>query len=247
MQRGIGDVGDVSNEGQTVAARAAFTRRGALIGARRVLPLAAGVFVYGLVFGLLARQAGLSAVEALLMSALVFAGASQLVAVGLWATPLPLGAIVLATLVVNLRYLLMGAALRPLLGRLRPFVAYGSVFFMADENWALTTGEMAAGRDDGAFLLGSGLALYASWLGATALGYTAGSRLGDPARWGLDFVFTAAFLSLLVGMWRGKRDLLPWCAAAVVATVVWRLVPGEWYIIAGAATGAIVGVWRYAD
>src|SRR5215470_13566054 len=96
--------------------KATFTRRGLLDGTRMILPLALGAFTYGAVFGVLARQAGLSVLEALLMSGLVFAGASQFVALGLWTAPLPIVALISTTLIVNLRHVLMGAALRPWFG-----------------------------------------------------------------------------------------------------------------------------------
>src|SRR5436309_15947149 len=91
-----------------------FTLAGVMRGVRRALPVAVSVFTVGLVFGVLGRQAGLSGVEATLMSALVFAGASQFVALSLWLImPFPVITIILTTLVVNLRHLLMGASLRP--------------------------------------------------------------------------------------------------------------------------------------
>jgi predicted branched-subunit amino acid permease len=82
-------------------------------GFRTCLPVAVGVGGYGVAFGVLARQAGLSVAEASLMSAFVLAGASQLVAVELWDAPLPVVTIVATTLVVNLRYVLVSASLRP--------------------------------------------------------------------------------------------------------------------------------------
>jgi len=164
-----------------------FTWAGALDGARRGLPLAVSVCAYGLVFGVLARQARLGLGEAALMSGLVAAGASQFVVLTLWATPLPVLTIVLTTFVVNLRLVLMGAALRPWFARLSPLRAYGSVFFLGDESWALTLREVEAGGRNGAFLLGSGLTIAAAWLGATIVGHTIGATLRDPAQWGLDF------------------------------------------------------------
>ena len=225
----------------------AFDLAGALEGARRCLPLALSVFAYGLVFGILARQAGLSPAESVLMSAMVFAGAAQFVALGLWATPLPVAAIVATTRVVNLRHLLMGAALAPLLLRMRRrSAAYASVFFMVDESWALTVGEQAKGSRNGAFLLGSGLAVFVAWVGATFLGRTVGDAVGDPARWGLDFAFTAVLAALLVGLWRGRSDLLPWVSAAAVAVVASRLLPGNWHILLGALAGSLMGATRRA-
>ena len=224
-----------------------FTRAGALAGARQAGVLALSVFVYGTLFGVLARQAGLNFVEALLMSGLVCAGTSQFMALGLWTTPLPLVAIVLTTLVVNLRHLLMGAALRPWLAGLPIGKVSSSIFFMGDENWALTVREFDRGGRDAGFLLGSGLVLFASWLGATGCGWLVGAALGDPARWGLDFAFTAAFAALLVGMWKGRADLAPWAIAAIVAIAAAQWLPGKWYIVLGGLAGSLAGALRHDD
>ncbi|HEV8192940.1 MAG TPA: AzlC family ABC transporter permease [Ktedonobacterales bacterium] len=223
-----------------------FTWQGLLDGARMILPLAFGAFTYGVVFGVLARQAGLSPVEALLMSSLVFAGASQFVALGLWTLPLPVVALIVTTLIVNLRHVLMGAALRPWFGRLSAPHAYGSMFFMTDENWAMTTRQFASGSRDAALLLGSGLTLFVAWVSATLVGEVAGAVVPDPTAIGLDFVFTAVFLSLLIGLWRGRSDLLPWLAAAVVALAAAYWLPGKWYILLGGLVGGLVGAWRHA-
>jgi len=223
-----------------------FTRRGLLDGARLILPLALGTFTYGVVFGVLARQTGLSVLEALLMSGLVFAGAAQFVALGLWSLPLPVVGLIFTTLIVNLRHVLMGAALRPWFGRLSALRAYGSMFFMTDENWAMTIRQFAAGYRDAAFLLGAGLMLFVAWVGATLLGEAAGAVVPDPAAIGLDFVFTAVFLSLLVGLWKGKSDLLPLLAAAIVALAAAHWLPGKWYILLGGLAGSLIGAWRYA-
>lgn len=224
-----------------------FTVSGALLGARRALPLAISGLADGLVFGVLARQAGMSLGEALLMSGAVFAGTAQFVALGLWTAPLPVVALAATTLVVNARHLLMGATLAPHLGRLSPPRRYGSAFFLTDETWALALRERALGTLDGAFILGGGLALFASWVMSTAGGYLAGLVLRDPARWGLDFVFPALVVALLAGMWRGRATLLPWVVAAAVALAATVLLPGKWYILLGGIAGAVVGALRDAD
>lgn len=224
-----------------------FDRRGLLEGARESWPVALGVFTYGLVFGLLARQAGLSAAGALSMSAFVFAGASQFVALGLWGPDLPFTGIVVTTLVVNLRHVLMGAALGPWFSRLSPLQAYGSLFFMTDESWALTLSRAARREEfNAAYLLGSGLTVYAAWVCSTLAGRLAVAGLGDPARYGLDFAFTAVFLCLLLGLRRGRADLLPWMTAAGVSFLATSFVPGKWHILAGALAGSLVAAlaWR---
>ncbi len=238
---------DLSESDKSTSANVTFTLPGALRGVRRAIPLAISVFAIGLVFGVLAKQAKLSIVQSLLMSGLVYAGASQFVALSLWtAVPLPVTAIILTTFVVNLRHLLMGASLRPWFARLPPAKIYTSLFFMVDESWALTMSNFAAGGRDGAFLLGSGLILFVAWVGGTLVGQTVGSLIQNPAQWGLDFVFTAVFTALLIGMWKGKSNILPWAVAAAVAVAAAHWLPGKWYILLGGIAGSVVGAMTNA-
>ncbi|NIB98862.1 AzlC family ABC transporter permease [Halobacterium sp. R2-5] len=234
---------DADDDVQSVEFTAAGFREGFVTG----FPVAVGVAGYGVVFGVVARRAGLSVAEAAVMSATVVAGAAQLVAVELWADPIPVVAVVSTTLLVNLRYVLMGAALRPWLGQLDPLEAYGSVFFFADENWALSIGALRSGSRNGAFLFGSGVVLWLLWIASTAVGATAGDLVGDPATYGLDFVATALFLTLAAGFWGGKESLRPWVAAAAAALATNAVVPGEWYILVGALAGAAAEVVTYED
>jgi len=225
----------------------AFTIKGALTGAQRALPLALSVFAYGSVFGVLARQTGMSAVEAISMSGFVNAGSAQLVVLDLWNFPLPAFTIILTTLIINLRHLLMGAALQPWFSQLSTPRKYLSAFFIGDENWALSMREFQQGQRDAAFLLGSGLMLFIAWLASTATGYAMGAGVSDPARWGLDFAFLAVFLALIAGMWRGKSDMLPWAVAAGVAILASHWLPGKWYIVLGGLAGSAAGAMRHAD
>lgn len=222
-----------------------FDRAGVLEGLRLCLPLALSVFAYGVVFGVLSRQAGLTLAESLLMSSIVFAGSSQFAALGLWATPLPIAAIVLTTLIINLRHLLMGAAIAPYFQELRPRWRWASLFFLTDENWALTMGAYERGSRNGALLLGGGLALFVSWTGSTLIGQLLGSAIAEPERYGLDFAFTAVFLALLAGMWKGRSSLLPWAVAALVAVMTARALPStSWYILLGGLAGSLAGGLR---
>jgi len=222
-----------------------FGREGIRAGFLTCLPVALGVGGYGIAFGMLARQAGLSVAEATLMSATVIAGAAQIVVVELWTDPLPVAAIVLTTLAINLRYSLMGAALGPWFERLSPRQSYGSLLVMADENWALTMRDLKSGSGRGAFLLGSGIAIWCCWVGATIIGATAGGVIGDPARYGIDFVLAAVFIALAVELWDGRSTLVPWLVALVTAIVAATFVPGRWYILLGGLAAAAVEVIRY--
>jgi 4-azaleucine resistance transporter AzlC len=223
-----------------------FGLAGLRLGAAAAAPVALGVAVYGLVYGMLAGQAGMTLAEAGCMSALVFAGASQFVALDMWVQPLPVAALARTALVVNLRHVLMGAALGPHLAGAGPLRAYGSMFFLVDEGFALAAAYHARGGRGTSFLLGTGLVLHVAWLGSTLAGHAAGALVPDPARYGLDFAFTAAFLALLAGLWRGRGDAAVWLAAAGAAVAGQHLLPGKWYILAGGLAGGLVGLARPA-
>jgi 4-azaleucine resistance transporter AzlC len=213
-----------------------------LLGARTFIPLAISIAAYGVVWGVLAGQAGMSVAEVALMSAFVFAGASQFVALEMW-TPgtLPILSIVIATAIVNLRMLLMTATLRPLVSHLPLARSLPAMFFVSDEQWALTMAEVARGRGSLGFLLGTGVLSWLSWTLSTLVGRLVGALIDDPARYGLDFAFTATFLALLMGMWKGKSDLVPWAVAALAAIAAARLIEGNWYIIIGGLAGSLAG------
>ena len=86
-----------------------------------------------------------------------------------------------------------------------------------------------------------GYSSWISWAGSTLLGRLAGAFIDDPTRYGLDFAFTATFLVLLLGMWKGKTDIVPWAVAAASAILTAKLVPGNWYIIVGGLLGSLAG------
>lgn len=222
-----------------------FERSGLRAGFRIGLPVAIGVGGYGITFGILATQAGLSVAEATLMSATVVAGAAQIVAIELWTEPIPIAAILLTTLAINFRYLLLGAALEPWFRQLSTPKAYGSLFFMADENWALTLRDLKAGSGRGAFLLGSGFALWSAWVVSTAIGALAGGAITDPAAYGIDFILAVVFVALAVDLWEGAASILPWSVALVTALVASAVLPGQWYILLGGIAAGVAEMIRY--
>lgn len=218
-----------------------------LAGAAQVSPIVVSVVLYGLLFGALAGQAGLSPLEVVLMSGLVFSGAAQFVAVDLWSSPVAVGTVAAATLLVGSRHVLMGATLAPGLSGIPAARAYGALFFMVDEAWALSLRRVGEGRFSLAFYAGLCAPLYLTWLATTGIGAAAGTLFArDPARYGVDVVFTAVFVVLLAGLWKGKANLLPWTASAAAAIASERLMPGAWYIFVGGVAGVAAAAltWR---
>jgi 4-azaleucine resistance transporter AzlC len=213
-----------------------------LLGAWQMLPLLLGVIPFGLILGALAAEKGLSLLETTLMSALVFAGGSQFVAIGLWAHPIPILAIVASTALVNLRHLLMGAAIAPRLGRFGRRRPYLALFFLADEIWAVALRRAAVQGLTPAFYAGQVVPFYLSWILWTSIGNLAGSVVADPRRYGFDFAFAVVFLVILLGLWRGRRSVLPVAASAAGALLAWKLLPGVWYIFIGGLAGTAAAI-----
>jgi predicted branched-subunit amino acid permease len=216
-------------------------------GLRDIAPLAIGVGVYGLAFGLLAAQAGMTALETGLMGASVFAGSAQIVAVERLVAGAGAGAALAAGLALNLRLLLITASLRDELAP-RPWwqIVLG-VHVATDENWALMHAARAAGRDVGyRYLLGGGVGLLVVWIAATALGAGVAAGMPEPRALGMDFAFAAAFIAILRNLWRGAIDLAPWLAslACTVLLVVATPLQPSWALALGGAAGAAVAGWR---
>ncbi len=136
----------------------------------------------------------------------------------------------------------MGAVLTEKLQGLNTIQKYISLFFLVDENWAYSLNEWKHGNQNAALLAGVGFSLFLSWTVSTGLGSMLGSGKMDPVKWGIDFAFTAIFIFLATGMWQGKKDLIPWVIAAVVAIITSNFFPGKWYILAGSISGSIAGV-----
>lgn len=206
------------------------------------LPLIASVLPFALLWGTLAQQAGLSALETGLMSGLVFAGSAQFVATGIWTTPPAVATLVLAVFIVNLRHVLMGAALAPAIRSWGGWRSHLALFFMADEVWALALQRRAQRGLTPGFYFSVGVVFYLCWVASTQLGYRAGSWIPDPAAYGFDFAFAAVFLCLVRSFYVSWRSLLPWVASAAVASLSYSFIEGVWYILLGGLAGALVGL-----
>ena len=213
-------------------------------GTRLAVPAMPVMTLFGVAFGAFAAQKGFTLVETTLMSALMFAGASQFVAAEIWAHPMTVAAIATLCLVIatiNMRFVLMTASLRPWLGGLPARHIYPALAVLTEPGWLIALRYRAEGGADASTLLGSGLGLWLVWIAGTAAGFLLGALVTDPQRYGLDLVMPVFFTVILVPLWGGARAAVPWAVAGAVALLAARYLPGSWYIIAGAAAGAITG------
>lgn len=226
------------------AERPPFGVAGLRLGAAMTVPLAPGVVTFGLAFGALAAQKGLTFAETVAMSAIVFAGMSQMLALEVWREPLTIGLVVAMVSVVtavNARMVLMGASLRPWLGPLPFHQIFPSLYLLTDANWIMSVRYHAEGGRDWGVFVGSGVMLWVLWVGATVPGFFLGALFTDPARFGLDLVMPAFFVAMLVPLYKGPRRAAPWVVAGAAALVTSWVVPGHWFVVVGALAGAFAG------
>jgi len=220
-----------------------LTRAGILLGFRMVLPALPGVIVFAAAFGAAASAKGLTLLEAGLMSALVFAGMSQMVALEAWPhagaawTWATVAGLTLLTAVVNSRMVLQGASLHPWLSAHGDGLNALQLGLLTDANWLVGERYHAGGGRDLGVLIGAGLALWMMWILFTIPGHLVGALVSDPKRFALDLVMPIFFAALLVPLWRGRRAAVPWVVAGLVALVASYLLPGHVFIMAGALAG----------
>jgi predicted branched-subunit amino acid permease len=213
-------------------------------GIRAGIPFAIAAGVLAVSFGVLAKPV-IGTGPTLVMSALVFAGSAQFGSVAVLGGGGGLATAVIAAVLLNARYLPMGIALAPSLrGRWPRRAAYGET--MIDASWGMAN--RGGGRFDPDFLVGATIPSYPAWVGGTVIGVLAGDLIGDPADLGLDALFPAFFLALLVGgELRGDgRALLVALIAAAVALALMPITPAGVPVIA-ASGAALLGLRRQAS
>lgn len=209
-------------------------------GARDGLPYAGASLVLSLSFGVVATDVGLSALAAVVMSAVVFAGSAQFAAIGILGAGGGVGAAVAAAALMNSRFVPMGFAVGPSLhgGRGRRALEGQAV---VDSSWVMAA--RGDGRFDRSYLFGHTGVQYVGWVVGTALGVVVPSL--DARALGLDAVFPAFFLTLLAGEVRdGRRARVALFAAVLALALVPFAPPGVPVLVASAA--ALVGLRRPA-
>jgi 4-azaleucine resistance transporter AzlC len=206
-------------------------------GLRDIAPVVVAEAPIGLLWGTLAVAKGLWPVEAALTSAAVFAGAAQFVAIELWRDPVPWLLLTVTAFIVNIRHVLMGASLSRHLGHIdkgwRPLL----MFLMADENWAFSERRALTAPLTLAYYAGLAVPMIIVWTASSGIGALAGRSLGDPAAFGFDFAFSAVFIGILAGFWKGPRTGAVLGASALSAALSNLYVPGVWYIVIGGLAG----------
>ena len=212
-------------------------------GVRAELPLLVSVFPFGLIYGALALNAGLSAAAAQSMSWIVFAGSSQFITAQLLHEAVPALVIVLTIAVVNLRHMLYSASMARYLVALPPRWKYLLAYLLTDEAYAVTVTHY---EEEGLtpvshwFFLGAGLALWSTWQVSTAFGIFLGTII--PENWPLDFALPLTFIALVMPSLKDRPAVVAALAASLVAVLAYAM-PYKLGLILAALVGIVVGTF----
>ena len=223
---------------------AALARPEWLAGVSQALPIVLGYVPIGLAFGVLAQKAGLGPLTALAMSLFVYAGSSQLIAVGLisaGASPL---SIIITTFVVNLRHMLMSAALSPYLKRWAKAHLAAFAYELTDETFVVHATRFGGDPlpvPSRARAFATNATAQLAWLLGTALGVALGSAIADVKPLGLDYALPAMFIALLVLQIKGRLEIVVALAAGALAIGLQLAGVEQWNVIIATAIGAAIG------
>lgn len=234
-------------EGEDSRTPAVNIGREMLAGARATIPMVVGAIPFGIIFGTLAQESGLSALGAMAMSIFVFAGSAQFIALGLLAAGTGPLLVIATTLVVNLRHLLYSAALvehvKDLPHGWRTLIAFG----LTDEAFAVAIDRINKADPTWRkhnfrwFYLGSFLLMYGNWNLCTILGITLGELFPDMTRWGLDFAMSATFIGMVVPYLRTRPMWACVLVAGAMALGTWDM-PHKLGLMVSALTAIAVGL-----
>jgi len=213
-----------------------------LSGVRTALPVILGFIPVGIAYAIMARQAGFTGWETVLMSLTVFAGASQMMAVGMYGQGAGTIAIILATFILNLRHLIMSTCVMNRMRDVKTGPKLLAAFGVTDETFAIFTTERPE-RCSLLFFLGVVTVSYGSWLAGSAIGVVASQFLPDILTASLGISLYAMFLGLLVpNLTKNLRLALLVLLTAAVNWALNQWMDASWALIASTLVCAAIGV-----
>ncbi len=224
-------------------------RRGIGLG----VPILLGYAPVGVAFGVLAVTSGWTPFQAVICSATAIAGAGQFIGLSVIAGGGALSAALVATTVVNLRYVLFASTISPYLHRLSPARQAPLAFTLTDETFAVNIADRRAGLSTPASMLGVGAIAWLGWVAGTAFGAYGAGWVGDPTKWGAQFAMPAMFTALCVALADNRRHAVVGVLAGALAVGLAALsrvglrIEASWLVVITAMVAATVGAVVFDD
>lgn len=227
---------------ETASAIETPVSRRILNGLGAALPIVMGYVPVGFAFGVLAQKAGISTLNTMLLSIIVYAGSAQLIAAGLIGAGAGLWTLVITTFIVNLRHMLLSAALAPHFRDWKKWQQAVFAFELTDESFAVHSARFARGEFSKVETLTVNMTAQVSWVLGTWLGLTAGMLIQDVRPFGIDFALPAMFIALLVLQIKHRAQILVAVIAGLMSIGIMQAGLTSWNVILATVVAAALGV-----
>lgn len=217
-------------------------KRGLLAG----LPIVIGYIPVAMAFGVLAKSIELTMYESVLFSLIVFAGASQFIALNLLALGIGFGEIILTTFLVNIRHLLMSASLSTKLEKTSTKWKFLIAFGVTDESFSVSASQ--ENKLSKEFMLPLHFFAYLSWVLGTLIGFLVGGILPESLSESMGIALYALFATLLVPhIKKGKEILILAITSALIHTILnyLSILPQGWNIVVSIIIASTLGVFLF--
>ncbi len=206
------------------------------------IPIVLGYLPLGIAFGVLAKEVGFTIGQTVMMSVLCFTGAGQYIALGVVQAGGAVSTIILANVLVNLRYLLFSASTVPYLkGRVKPWIASLLSYGLTDETYAVSMNHYQEYPATASYLAGLNLTAHLGWFGSTFVGALLGGFITNTDRLGLGFALPAMYTCLLVMMIKGRSDIWVAVLTAVFCLLIGYLKPALMANLSNLIIATIIG------
>jgi predicted branched-subunit amino acid permease len=208
--------------------RSNYTHPVYLQGAKDCIPMLPGMVAWGLTMGVSMVNSGMSVIESVAMTLLVFAGSSQLAAIPLIAVGAPMWVILLTGLCVNLRFVVFSAHLRPYLMHLPLWKRLMSGYLTADLSYVQFVSKFskpgssaAQHQAQDAYLAGNTGLTWVAWMGASLIGIALAHQI--PVSWGLGFAGILSLLGILCSLATSRLRMVAAAVSSIVAVATYAL------------------------
>jgi 4-azaleucine resistance transporter AzlC len=218
-----------------------------LQGIKDCVPTLLGYLSIGFAAGVVGHTSGLSVLEITLMSILIYAGSAQFIIAGMVANHGSIAAIVFTVFIVNLRHLLLSAALSPYFRHLTTLKTMMIGSLLTDETFGVSINKASNQTSlSEKWMNGLNVTAYLNWIFATMAGAFFGQWITNPEKFGLDFALSAMFIGLLVLQLLGRkklaRDLIVVISAVVIVVGISMVTSGSVAVIIATISAATIGV-----
>lgn len=205
------------------------------------LPVVLGYIPVGFAYGVLGVNAGISTLNTILMSIMVFAGSAQLMATGFFAQGLNPFSIIITTFIVNLRHMLMSASLSSHMKEWKKIEVAGFCYELTDETFAVHSLRFSEGDTSALPAMSINFICQFSWVVGTILGVLAGNLISDVKPFALDYALPAMFIALLILQVHHRKHVIVAIIGAVISIILWKFGITQWNVILATVIGATFG------